>query len=214
MYLPGGILVASPLEWQLWTAKGYAVFVPEFRSSASFGSLAITRDLVQENDMLQQDINDIDAGVDALIARGIADENRVAVIGHSAGARRVNWLTVTTTRYRAVVSHDGWADEWLEGGQGIFPHHVHPVLDPHYLQKHSSLFHAKGAATPTLFLMGNPRVGGVDLYNTVLWLYYALKVQGVPTKYFTYPDEGHCFERSANKLHALEQMLGWVEQHF
>ena len=42
--LQRALLVNSPLEWQLWAAKGYAVLVPELRSSGSFGSLAITRD--------------------------------------------------------------------------------------------------------------------------------------------------------------------------
>jgi dipeptidyl aminopeptidase/acylaminoacyl peptidase len=65
--------MSTPLEWHMWAAKGYAVFVPEFRSSASFGSLAITRDDLQEHDLINCDIKDIIAGVDSLITQGIVD---------------------------------------------------------------------------------------------------------------------------------------------
>ena len=85
IHLHGGILTSTVFEWHLWAAKGYAVFVPEFRSSASFGSLAVTRDYLQEHDRFNCDILDIDAGVDKLISQGIVDSNRLAVIGHSAG---------------------------------------------------------------------------------------------------------------------------------
>lgn len=94
IYLTGAILQSTPLEWQMWTAKGYAVFVPEFRSSASFGSLAITRDLFEEYDLINCDGRDIEAGIDELIIQGIVDEGRVAAVGHSAGARIINWLKI------------------------------------------------------------------------------------------------------------------------
>lgn len=214
----GSVLMDTPLEWQMWAAKEYAVFVPELRSSMSFGSLAITRDLLTKHDLRNRDVEDVVAGVDALIARGIVDSNRTAVIGHSAGALRANWLTVSTHRFRTVVSNEGWADEWLESG-------VHPMKRvewmyggspaqfPENYKKNSPIFHAQGASTPTLFLMGNPLQGGVDSYDTVRWLYSALKAQGVETQYVQYPDEGHVLERPANRRDALERVTRWIDGH-
>ena len=90
----------------------------------------------------------------------------------------------------------------------------HPVLAPQKYQNNSSLFHARGATTPTLFLMGNPTLGSVDRYDTVLWLYKALKAQGVETHYIRYTDEGHDLRRSANRLDALQRAEEWIARHF
>lgn len=217
IYLSGGILNDSnPLEWQIWTAKGYAVFVPEFRSSAAFGFLAILRDDFQNHDLVNCDILDIIAGLDELVRQGIVDNHRVAVIGHSAGGRRANWLTVSTKRFRVVVSKEGWADEserlltipfyWPAYGGS-------PLEAPQNYQKNSALHHSKGASTPTLFLMGNPKLGGVDPYQTVKQLYEALKDQGVETEYVQYMDEGHNFYLPKNRRDALKRAIEWIDYY-
>ncbi len=215
IWLRGGILVNSPLEWQLWAAKGYAVFIPEFRSSSAFGSLYIVK---ETPDLINDDISDIIAGVDELISKGIIDSNRMGVIGHSAGCRRVNWLIVSTHKFKTALSKEGWADEWFMSGAEerniIYSiYGGHPILAPKNYQKNSSLFHASHATTPTLFLMGNPKVGGIDQYNTVRWLYFALKAQGIRAEYIQYPDEGHNFERLANQRDALERAIKWFDEH-
>jgi hypothetical protein len=46
----------------MWTEKGYVVFVPDFRSSAAFGSRALTRDDKQEHNLIHRDIENIVAG--------------------------------------------------------------------------------------------------------------------------------------------------------
>ena len=146
----GSIVYNSALEWQLWTAKGYAVFIPEFRSSCAFGSLAITRDERQNYDLVNQDINDVVAGVDMLVSQGIVDSKRVGVIGRSAGARRVNWLIVSTNKFATAVSIDGWANEWFAFGttfsKRIASSYGGPqCLVPERYQKNSSLVHANRA---------------------------------------------------------------------
>jgi dipeptidyl aminopeptidase/acylaminoacyl peptidase len=219
IYLDGNILLNTPLEWHMWAAKGYAVFVPEFRSSASFGSLAITRDEFQNHDLVNCDIKDIEAGIDSLIAAGIVDKNRLAAIGHSAGARRANWLVASTHRFRAVVSKEGWADEWIEIYNQTPSKRINKMFGgapwevPQNYFKNSALFHAKGATTPTLFLMGNPEKGGLDTSNSVNKFYNALKAQGIETAYVKYNDEGHVFEQPANRRDALERSIRWIDDH-
>lgn len=217
--MTGGILENTPLEWHMWAAKGYAVFVPEFRSSASFGSLAIIRDDLQEHDLINCDIKDIEAGIDELIAQGIVDGDRLTAIGHSAGGRRMNWLLATTHRFKGVVSKEGWADEWIQcfnepPSKRIFSMFGGaPWEVPKNYQKNSAIFHSGGATTPTLFLMGNPELGGADPYKTVHMLYNAIKAQGVETEYVTYPDEGHNFEKPENRRDALERTIKWIDGH-
>jgi len=158
-------------------------------------------------------MKDVTAGVDYLIDRGIVDSDKTFVIGHSAGGRRANWLTVSTHRFRAIVSKDGWADDWLLHGIHYSRDDKHPVFVPENFQKNSALFHALGASTPTLFLMGNPKLGGIDQYDTVRWLYQALKAQKVETQYVQYPDEGHVFERYENQKDSLERIEKWFDHY-
>jgi dipeptidyl aminopeptidase/acylaminoacyl peptidase len=217
----GSILSSTPLEWHLWSAKGYMVFVPEFRSSGSFGSLAFTRDEKTNFDLINCDTKDIVAGVDALVGGGFVDQRFVIAMGHSAGARRMNWISATNHHFRAVISNEGWADEWIQAMNtepfckrtsssfGGAPWEV-----PQNYQKNSALFHCRGASTPTLFLMGNPDLGGHDPFNTVKILFNSLRDQGVETEYVKYEDEGHWLEKRENQRDALERSMRWVEKHF
>lgn len=215
--LGGGLLTTTPLEWQVWTAKNYAVFVPEFRSSGSFGSLAITRDLLKNHDLLFGDLRDINAGVDYLIAQGIVDESRLAVVGHSAGARRANLLTTISHQFKAIVSHEGWVDDYIPAINEPSFTMFYPEMGgspwevPENYLKDSALTHAKDATTPTIFLMGNPRLGGADPYGTVSNLYDLLRKQGVRTEHIYYPDEGHVFTKLENKKDSFERAIKWID---
>jgi dipeptidyl aminopeptidase/acylaminoacyl peptidase len=219
--LRGAVLVTTPLEWQMWAAKGYAVFVPEFRSSGAFGPFAETHDDLKDHDIIDKDIIDVETGIDSLIASGIVDSKRLAVIGHSAGGRRVNWLTTTRHQFRAVVSKEGWADDYLTA---LNPPKNYPIkrmcyyyggtpqeVPQNYL-KNSSLFHTVDASTPTLFLMGNPKLGGADISGTVPLLNGLLKAKGIETQYIYYPDEGHVFEKPGNRLDALKRSETWIDE--
>ena len=213
----GGLLTTTPLEWQAWTAKNYAVFVPEFRSSGAFGSLAMTRDHYKNHELLFGDLRDVDAGVDYLIAQGIVDENKLIVVGHSAGARRANLLTTISHRYRAIVSHDGWADDYISAINMPTYTIFYPEMGgspwevPENYLKDSALAHATGATIPTLFLMGNTKLGGVDTYDTVSKLFERLKQQGVETQYIYYPEEGHVFTKFENRKDSFERAIRWID---
>lgn len=61
--------------------------------------------------------------------------------------------------------------------------------------------------------MGNSELGGVDPYNTVHMLNNALKGQGVETEFVKYDDEGHGFDKPANRRDALERSIKWIDEH-
>jgi len=127
----------------------------------------------------------------------------------------VNWLAVKKDHpFKAIVSKEGWADEWLMAGampadRVDWMFGGTPLMVPQNYQKTSAIFHALGATIPTLFLMGNPSLGGSEHFGTVRWLYHALKEQGVPTQYVEYPDEGHVFQRPENLRDAFERVDAW-----
>lgn len=219
LMVAGSILVNTPLEWHMWAAKGYAVFVPEIRSSASFGSLAITRDDHKDHDLINCDIKDIEAGVDELIKQNLVDPKSIAVIGFSAGARRVNWLLTASKKFCAAISKDGWADDWIPCMHESFSKQLYAIFGgtpwevPENYLKNSALYHSKGVSIPALFLMSNPKLGGVDPYDTTHMLYNAMKTQGVRAEYVKYPDEGHVFEKTENRRDSLVRAIKWIDDH-
>ena len=96
------------LEWHLWTSLfNCIVFIPEFRLSMIYGDSAIINGKKNYN-IVDDDIKDIESGVDYLISQNIVNKNNMIIIGASAGAQRVNWLPVVSHRYKAIISVEGW----------------------------------------------------------------------------------------------------------
>ena len=91
------------------TAQGYAVLRPNYRGSAGYGN-TVYRDIVGH--YFQNMQLDVMSGVDALIQRGIADPDRLVVMGWSAGGHLTNKLITMTDRFKAASSGAGVAD-WI-----------------------------------------------------------------------------------------------------
>ncbi len=81
------------------TARGYAVFQPNFRGSTGYGD-AFQR--LNVNDWGKGDFQDIMSGVDSLISKGAADPDRMALHGWSYGGYMCAWSITQTTRFKAA----------------------------------------------------------------------------------------------------------------
>ena len=100
---PGVVLNYVPVL----AAKGYAVLRPNYRGSVGYGD-PFLRDVL--NGYFKNMHLDVLAGVDALIAQGIADPDRLAIMGWSAGGHLTNKLITFTTRFKAASSAAGAAN--------------------------------------------------------------------------------------------------------
>ena len=89
------------------TGHGYAVLRPNYRGSTGYGN-AFLRDVVGGYFRNMQ--LDVMAGVDALVKRGIADPDRLVVMGWSAGGHLTNKLVTMTTRFKAASAGAGVAN--------------------------------------------------------------------------------------------------------
>ena len=85
---------------QLWAGQGWAVFYPNPRGSTNYGEKFLQANI---NDWGGGDYRDIMTGVDALIARGIADPDRLAHIGWSYGGYMTAWVITQTNRFKAAM---------------------------------------------------------------------------------------------------------------
>lgn len=93
---------------QVLTEAGFAVLQPQFRGSSGFGVKFMEAGFGQWGLAMQDDIT---AGVEAMIARGIADPKRICIVGASYGGYAAMWgLVKTPELYRCGVSFAGVSD--------------------------------------------------------------------------------------------------------
>jgi len=86
---------------QLFAAQGYAVLLPNPRGSTGYSEDFATASRI---DLAGGDVVDLIAGVDAVIAMGIADARRLAIYGSGYGAELATWTLTQTDRFGAAVA--------------------------------------------------------------------------------------------------------------
>ncbi len=93
---------------QFMASRGYAVFQPQFRGSTGFGIEHEEAGYKQWGHAIQDDITD---GVNWLIEQGIADPNRICILGGSFGGYAAAMGAAKTSElYRCAVSINGVLD--------------------------------------------------------------------------------------------------------
>ena len=105
VYIHGGPHAAYGWSWfhefQMLASAGYCVLYTNPRGSQSYGEAF--NDAIRGNwgAPVQEDI---DAAVDAVLARGFVDPDRLGVAGGSFGGYMVNWIIGHSDRYAAAVT--------------------------------------------------------------------------------------------------------------
>jgi len=157
------------------------------------------------------------AGVDHLIAQGIVDENRMAVMGWSYGGFMTSWIVTHTHRFKAAVIGAAVTNLWSFTGTadipGFLPDYfqAEPWENFETYRAHSPMTYVKGVKTPSLILHGEaddrvPVTQGYELYN-------ALKRQGVKTQMVVYPRTPHGPREPKFLLDLMHRHLDWTAQH-
>jgi dipeptidyl aminopeptidase/acylaminoacyl peptidase len=198
---------------QLLVARGYAVLYPNVRGSTGYGQRFVE---MNRGDWGGGDFKDVMAGADWLIARGIADPNRLGIGGWSYGGYMAAWAVTQTTRFKAAVSgapvidmasefgtENGSAyDEWFYGTP-------YEKLDGFI--KSSPMTFVKNAKTPTLLLQGEDDT--TDPIGQSQQFYRGLKRYGVESDLVLYPREPHGLREEQHLLDRLTRILAWYDKY-
>jgi len=213
---PTGAWQDSIETWgQLLAARGYAVFYPNIRGSSGYSEKFIE---MNRGDWGGGDYRDVMAGVDDLVARGIADPDKLAIGGWSYGGYMAEWAITQTTRFKAAVSGAGLSnlisdygtdtgpsyDEWFYG----LPYEPEKITG--FLNS-SPFVHLKNVKTPTLILQGD--ADPVDPPGQSQELYRGLKRYVVEAELVMYPREPHGFREEKHLLDRLNRILAWYDKH-
>ena len=194
---------------QLLAARGFAVLYPNLRGSTGYGARFVE---MNRRDWGGGDSKDLLAGVDELIARGIADPERLGIGGWSYGGYMAMWAVTQTGRFKAAVAGAGLSDLASEYGTEDDPAYDEwfyglPYEDLVPFTRSSPVTYAKQVRTPTLLLQGEDDT--VDPPGQSQQLYRALKRYDVPCELVLYPREGHGFREEKHQIDRLERVLAW-----
>jgi dipeptidyl aminopeptidase/acylaminoacyl peptidase len=198
---------------QLLAARGYAVLYPNIRGSVGYGQKFIE---MNRGDWGGKDFKDVMAGVDDLIAKGLADPEKLGIGGWSYGGYMSEWAITQTTRFKAAISGAGLSNLISEYGTERGPSYDEwfyglPYEKPEGFLNSSPFLYLKNAKTPTLILQGD--ADSVDPLGQSQELYRGLKRYGVESELVIYPREPHGFHEQKHLLDRLNRILAWYDAY-
>jgi dipeptidyl aminopeptidase/acylaminoacyl peptidase len=198
---------------QFMAARGYQVFLPNFRSSGGYGTAFMLR---ERADWGGQDWRDVDSGVDSLVRAGLADGRRLGVFGHSYGGYLSAWAITHTERYDAAVVSAGAPNLAALWGQSdvhryrAFEFEGMPWQSFEKWRRSSPIAFIDRAKTPTLVLNGEADVR--IPYPQAQETYQSLKFLGVPTEFVHYPREGHGLREPRHRADWFDRQADWFDR--
>jgi dipeptidyl aminopeptidase/acylaminoacyl peptidase len=202
-------------NYHLLAQPGYVVLMTNYSGSTGYGEKFAQ---AIQGDPLEGPADEINQAADEAIRRyPFIDASRQAAGGASYGGHLANWLAVSTTRYRALVSHAGLYDlktQWTtsdvaysrERNLGGPPWEQRPVW-----RDQSPFWRSTRLKTPILVTFGEKdfRVP----YNNGLEFWTILKRQQVESRLVIFPDENHWILKGENSRYFYQEVQGWLAKH-
>lgn len=222
VYIHGGPASSAKYRLRYWgygrtimAAKGYATFSPNYRGSTGYGDKFLVDLIGRKNDI---DVKDILSGVDAMVAQGVADKDKLGVMGWSNGGYLTNCIITQTTRFKAASSGAGVFDTAMQWMIEDTPGHVVnyqkglPWENPESMRRSSPLYSVDKVKTPTLIHVGedDPRVPLAHSKALHRSLHQYLKV---PVELVIYPKTGHSLSKWTHRRAKMEWDLAWFKKY-
>jgi dipeptidyl aminopeptidase/acylaminoacyl peptidase len=197
---------------------GFAAFYPNYRGSTGRG---VAYSMADHRDLMGKEFEDMLDGIDALVARGIADKDRVGIGGGSYGGYTSAWAaTYASERFKAAIpwmgisnwfSMTGTSDIFLENSTVHWDLLMYDPVNHEIYWKRSPMAYIHKANTPSLIIHGKDDTR-VPIGQSQE-LYTALKHKGVPVEFVIYPREAHGIAETAHQLDFMKRCLGWFEKY-
>jgi dipeptidyl aminopeptidase/acylaminoacyl peptidase len=197
---------------QLFAARGFVVFEPNFRGSDNLGN-TFQRGIVDGPG--EGPGKDVMAGIAALKKRGFVDAQRVAASGWSFGGYVTAWLIARNPGFTAAVVGApalDLFDMWTLSDLGAQRRHAFtgsPWAREPFFREQSPLTHAGKIRTPTL-VMANAEDARVSV-TQAFKLHRALLDNGVETKLVVYPTGGHSPVGPVRQRDVYRRWIEWIE---
>ncbi|HEY0501469.1 MAG TPA: prolyl oligopeptidase family serine peptidase, partial [Kutzneria sp.] len=193
---------------QVLAARGWAVLLLNPRASDGYGEEFLTAALGEWG---TADAKDFLEPLDQLVAEGIADPDRLTVVGYSYGGYMTAYLTGRDNRFAAAVAGGVVADTISMAGTSDAGLYLYE-LEGAGLEA-SPLTHVENVRTPTLILHGTADercpVGQAEQW------FAALRTQGVQTQLVLYPGASHggvFTNKPSHQIDYNQRVVDWLER--
>jgi dipeptidyl aminopeptidase/acylaminoacyl peptidase len=207
--------IASPgSEPCRWLLQGYALLMPDIQARV--------------NDAGKAAVESVTAAVDAAVATGAVDRERLGLMGHSNGGFETFFIATQSNLFKAAVPQAGWSN-MLSSYGGVYERDGSPVSyisenEQPYIAgpwwehwdafiRNSPLFHAKNVHTPLLIAHGNgdklvPFSQSVEMFNTLR------RMGNTQVVLLEYDGIDHSFHVGGETEHDLEMRMREFFGHF
>ncbi len=203
-------------EYQALVARGIAVFAPNVRGSSGFGKRFVNLD----NGALRENaVKDIKATADHLIRAGIADPKRMGIMGGSyggymvmAGLAEYPDVFAAGANLFGVVNFETFfanTEPWMAAISTV--EYGDPKTEAAMLRRLSPIHRVDRVKAPTIVLHGanDTNVPVVEAEQVV----NSLKQRNVPVEYVLFPDEGHGWRKTVNRIRSTVALVNWFDTH-
>jgi len=220
VFIHGGPTSEAPLRWdaqaQYFATRGWHYLVVNHRGGTGFGR-AYQELLAGQWGVV--DVQDARSGAEHLIARGLADAERVVITGGSAGGyTTLMALTQDPDFWAAGVALFGIGNLYeLKQGSHRFEVNYEqgligrlPEAGPLWVER-SPLTFVKNTRAPLLLFHG--KEDKAVPYPQSVEFAEAVRRKGGVAELVLYDDEGHGFVREANRRDQLEKMERFLEKY-
>ena len=205
-------------EFQVYAAKGWAVFFCNPRGSTGYGEKFERGEI---NNWGVMDYQDVMAGVDAALKQNPwIDPDKLGVTGGSYGGYLTNWIVSHTNRFKGAVTlrsvSNFISDEGTRDGAYGHEEYFKGILFDDFDQywEASPLKYARNVHTPTLILHSDMDFR-VPIEQGEQW-FRALQHYGVPSELVLFPRENHNLTRTGEPKHLVESLnwqLYWFDRY-
>ena len=206
---------------QILANRGYAVLQPNFRASGGYGKAFLNAGDRQWGKLMQDDIT---WGVKHFIANGVADKDRVAIMGGSYGGyATLAGLAFTPEVYACGVDIVGPSNlftllesipaYWESFRKSLYEMTGDPETEEgkKLIMEASPLFHADKITKPLLIIQGanDPRVKQAESDQIVV----SMRDSGKDIEYILADDEGHGFRKPNNNMAMWVSIEKFLAKH-
>ncbi|NWG93380.1 MAG: S9 family peptidase [Parvularculaceae bacterium] len=219
----GGPAGRDDMAFDWWSffyaANGYLVYQPNFRGSDGYGDAFLSAGFGEWGRKMQDDITD---GVTKLVADGIADPERICIVGASYGGyAALAGATLTPDLYACAVSVNGVSDLLSLIGRAAKRSDLAEdywdvrlgsrFRDADALHEVSPAKNADRAGPPIMLIHG--RDDTVVPFSHSVKMHDALKAAGKPVELVELKGEDHWLSRSASRTATLSKSLEFINRH-
>lgn len=210
-----GLAGSGPFNMQLLATRGYAVLLPDAPQQVGAPLMDLAKTILP--------------GVNRAIQLGIADPDRLAVMGHSYGGYTTLSLLVQTDRFKAAISIAGDSDligsygemdkngsaygvAWAEHGQGAMGGTLWEARERFI--ENSPIFYFDRIHTPLLIIHGSSDTAVASFLGDQIFV--ALRRLGKEAEYAKYDGEGHSPSQEWSYEHQIDlsyRIIRWLDSH-